>query len=570
MLADLPKDCGIPPGGITRFCDQIEAQDLRVNSLIIMHDGRKLVEVYRRPYDRRFPQLLFSLSNLFLSAAVGIACDSGFLSLEDRVVSFFPDKLPAEVSPYQHEIRVRHLLSMNTGHHDHNFHVIHPQRDWVKAFLAIPPTHEPGTHYCYSKHASHVLAAIVERTTGQSLVDFLRPRLFGPLGVTEVQWETSPTGVSAGGMGLSIPTEGVARFGQMLLDRGVYDGHRLISEEYLDPATTKQSLSASDSPVVGYGYHVQLYHGGCFGHEGSFGQLCFVAPAERVVVAVTSAKSNFRQIAALIYRYLLGHVTEQEQGQSSAVHGSDSERGITAHCTANADLLPCMPGGVLAPSMHDRALSPLMPNDALGPLIPDDALTPPIPDGALSPPIPDDALSPLIPDDGWTATNCTPPFTRADIKVTDNSEGIQRVVLIQSENRVRLEIVYQSRPAKVAEYGVVRPLYSSDVFVKDVSLHMQPVVRCARMCSATELELVSIYPETPYIATYRMSFEGAAKATIGYSVNVSLEKFSPASNQGFELTGERVDEGRVDRKRAAEELANGQLAGEEQCRRGAG
>jgi CubicO group peptidase (beta-lactamase class C family) len=229
MASGLSNDCGFPLGGVTEFFDQIEAQDLRVNSLIIVHDGRKVIEVYRRPYKRRHPQLLFSLSNLFLSAAVGIACDRGFFDLEDRVVSFFPDKLTGDVSPYQYEMRFRHLLTMNAGHHDHNFHVIHPQADWVRAFLAIPPTHRPGTHYCYSKHVSHVLAAIVERTTGKGLVDFLMPRLFEPLGITNVQWETSPLGIAAGGMGLSVPTEGVARFGQ----------------------------------------------------------LCFVAPAERVVVAVT-------------------------------------------------------------------------------------------------------------------------------------------------------------------------------------------------------------------------------------------------------------------------------------------
>lgn len=259
MASGLSNDCGFPLGGVTEFCDQIEAQDLRVNSLIIVHDGRKVIEVYRRPYKRRHPQLLFSLSNLFLSAAVGIACDRGFFDLEDRVVSFFPDKLTGDVSPYQYEMRFRHLLTMNAGHHDHNFHVIHPQADWVRAFLAIPPTHRPGTHYCYSKHVSHVLAAIVERTTGKGLVDFLMPRLFEPLGITNVQWETSPLGIAAGGMGLSVPTEGVARFGQ----------------------------------------------------------LCFVAPAERVVVAVTSAKSNFRQITPLIYRCLLGRTSLQGSELSS-------------------------------------------------------------------------------------------------------------------------------------------------------------------------------------------------------------------------------------------------------------
>lgn len=377
--------------------------------------------------------MLFSLSNLFLSAAVGIACDRGFFDLEDRVVSFFPDKLTGDVSPYQYEMRFRHLLTMNAGHHDHNFHVIHPQADWVRAFLAIPPTHRPGTHYCYSKHVSHVLAAIVERTTGKGLVDFLMPRLFEPLGITNVQWETSPLGIAAGGMGLSVPTEGVARFGQ----------------------------------------------------------LCFVAPAERVVVAVTSAKSNFRQITPLIYRCLLGRTSLQGSELSSQCDELNLDRLKTDS------------------QNHDRQ---------------DDER---------------DVLELLTPDES-AAVNWNTSFDRADIRFDENSEGIQRVVLGRSDDNVLLEIMYQDGSSKAAEFGLVRPVHSSDVFVKDVSLHTQPVVRYARCCGEAQLELVSIYLETPYVTTYRVSFEGLTKATVEFSVNVSLRRFSPLSSHGFELTGERI------------------------------
>jgi CubicO group peptidase (beta-lactamase class C family) len=477
MLTDVPEGHGISSACTTEFLSQIEAQDLRVNGLIVMRDGYKLLETYRRPYEKDYPQLLFSLTNMFLSAAVGIACDSGLFSLEDRVVSFFRDKLGPDVSPYQYEMRIRHLLEMNTGHRGHNFHIIYPQTDWVEGFLDIPPEHQPGTHYCYSKHASHVLAAIVERTSGQALVNFLMPRLFRPLGITQISWENAPSGISAGGMGLSVPTEGVARLGQMFLDKGIYDGRRILSEEYVNLATTKKSEVSGDGSVTGYGYHVQLFDHGCFGHEGSFGQLCFVAPAKRVVVAVTSAKRNFQQITDLVYRCLLDRcVTEHEQ----VVPGTPDIRGSEL--------------GVLKPLIRSAP----------------------------------------------TETSWVPSFTRATIETTDNPEGIEQVVVLQTEGRISLGIAYRNKPNETKIFGLTRPVYASEEFVRDVALHLQPVIRYAKWCSAAQLELVSIYPETPYITTHRVSFDNATNATIEFSVNISLGNFSPMSTKAFSVAGKRT------------------------------
>lgn len=150
-----------------------------------------------------------------------------------------------------------------------------------------------------------------------------------------------------------------------------------------------------------------------------------------------------------------------------------------------------------------------------------------------------DVLELLTPDES-AAVNWNTSFDRADIRFDENSEGIQRVVLGRSDDNVLLEIMYQDGSSKAAESGLVRPVHSSDVFVKDVSLHTQPVVRYARCCGEAQLELVSIYLETPYVTTYRVSFEGLTKATVEFSVNVSLRRFSPLSSHGFELTGERI------------------------------
>ena len=335
----------------------------------------------------------------------------------------------------------------------------------------------PWHNYCYSKHASHVLAAIVERTTGQGLVDFLLPRLFGPLGITQVSWENAPSGISAGGMGLSVSAEGVARLGQMFLDKGIYESRRILSEDYVNVATTKKSEVPGNGPVTGYGYHMQLFGDGCFGHEGSFGQLCFVAPAKRVVVAVTSAKKNFQQIIDLIHRCLLDRVAEQGQAAPGTPDTRNNELAV---------------------------LKPLMPNAP-------------------------------------TETNWVSSFTRATIETADNPEGIEQVVLLQTEGRISLGIAYKNKTNKTTIFGLVRPVYASEEFVRDVAVHLQPVIRYAKWCSVAQLDLVSIYPETPYITTHRVSFDNVSNTTIEYSVNVSLGNFSPMSTKAFSVAGKRID-----------------------------
>lgn len=297
---------------IQSFLAGLEQEGLEVNSLVLLHNGASAAEFWREPYRQASPQVLFSLSKSFTSIAVGIAWDAGYLQLDDPVIRFFPDKLPTEISPNLAAMTVHHLLAMNTGQQDDCYPAVVAERDWVKAFLALPVNHKPGTFYRYNTPASHVLAAIVERVTGQALVDFLQPRLFTPLDIPYPEWERNARGVTAGGMGLSLTTEAVARFGQMLLNKGVYKGQRIVSEAYITRATSEQSDNRRGETRVdyaqGYGYQFFLCRRGCYMGTGAFGQLCFVAPAYGIVVAATAAlKGSGRpqQLLELIYRHLL-------------------------------------------------------------------------------------------------------------------------------------------------------------------------------------------------------------------------------------------------------------------------
>src|SRR5207249_1659296 len=155
------------------------------------------------------------LSKSFTSTAVGLAIAEGKFSLDDPVLRFFPEEAPAEPSANLKAMRVSDLLRMSTGQQTEPPRT--PERPWTQTFLAHPVPFKPGTHFLYNTSATYMLSAIVQKTTGQTLLDYLRPRLFESLGIENPTWEASPQGISTGGYGLSIRTQDIARFGQLYL-----------------------------------------------------------------------------------------------------------------------------------------------------------------------------------------------------------------------------------------------------------------------------------------------------------------------------------------------------------------
>jgi len=254
--------------------------------------------------------MLFSLSKSFTSTAVGLAVAEGRLSVDDPVLSFFPEDAPSEVSDNLAAMRVRHLLSMVTGHAEDTTRYLHESADgnWVKAFLARPVEHEPGTHFLYNTGASYILSAIVHKLTGMTLLDYLQPRLFDPLGIETPTWETCPRGINTGGFGLSVKTQDIARFGQLYLQKGEWQGQRLLSEAWVEEATARQVDNApSDNPdwEQGYGYQFWRCRHGAYRGDGAFGQFCIVMPEQDAVLAITSGIGNMQAVLDQVWEHLL-------------------------------------------------------------------------------------------------------------------------------------------------------------------------------------------------------------------------------------------------------------------------
>ena len=284
-----PEAQGVSSSAILSF---VEAADKNIDSLhsvIILRHGQVIAEGWWSPYGAETPHSLFSLSKSFTSTAVGLAISEGKFSLDDEVLKFFPEDAPAEPSNNLKAMRVRDLLRMGTGHETE------PPRpadqSWKKAFLNHPVRFKPGTHFVYNTQATYMLSAIIEKTTGMSLLDYLRPRIFEPLGIVNPTWEKSPEGITAGGFGLSIRTEDIARFGQLYLQKGKWQGKQLIPEAWVEAATSLQIANGSNPNSdwdQGYGYQFWRCRNGAFRGDGAHGQFCVVLPKQDTVVAITS------------------------------------------------------------------------------------------------------------------------------------------------------------------------------------------------------------------------------------------------------------------------------------------
>jgi CubicO group peptidase (beta-lactamase class C family) len=218
-----------------------------VQGFMLLRHGNVTAEGWWMPYGPQSPHPLQSLSKSFTSTAIGLAVQEGLLTVDDPVLKFFPDDAPANPSENLKAMRLRHLLSMNTGHksdttehvyqhlyqislfgswlHQKEYrtrHGLHGEdHNWPKIFLSLPVEYQPDTWFVYNTGATYMLSAIITKLTGEPLLDYLRPRLFDPLGIENPVWETDPRGINLGGSGLHSKTEDIARFGQMYLQKGM-------------------------------------------------------------------------------------------------------------------------------------------------------------------------------------------------------------------------------------------------------------------------------------------------------------------------------------------------------------
>ena len=311
--ADLPRSTpeqqGIASAAVADFVAALDSEIEDVHGLMVLRHGHVVAEGWWAPYRPEFVHTLFSLSKSFTSTAIGLAIDEGHLSLDDLVISFFPDAVPDEPDWRLEAMRIRDLLSMSTGQHGEDLRAFSfdSASPLPEAFLHLPVAHKPGTHFNYNTPATYMLSAIVHKVTGQKLLDYLRPRLLDPLGIVDATWSEDAQGIALGGFGLSVTTESIARFGQLYLQQGVWEGRQLLSADWVAKATARQTSNGSDPDNdwdQGYGYQFWRSRHGYRG-DGAGGQFALVLPEQDAVVAINSGTSQMADIMNIVWDRLL-------------------------------------------------------------------------------------------------------------------------------------------------------------------------------------------------------------------------------------------------------------------------
>ncbi len=345
-----PEAQGIPSAAIAAFVRAAQGK-YDLHSFMLLRHGTVVAEGWWQPYRAERRHMLFSLSKSFASTAVGLAVAEGRLSVEDLLVEIFPEAAPRKIGPNLAAMRVRHLLSMSTGHDQDTTNRMIRTRNPVKAFLALEVEHTPGTHFAYNSGASYVLAAIVQKLTGQTLVEYLTPRLFEPLGIEGAWWETHPvSGVNFGGWGLNLRTEEIARFGQLYLQKGVWEGQQLIPADWVQAATSKQVSNGNDPLsdwAQGYGYQFwRCQPQGIYRGDGAFGQFCVVMPDQDAVLAITGGLPDMQLPLSAAWEHLLPAM------QPAALPADPASATELAETLQNLVLNPPAAGAIPAAAAH--------------------------------------------------------------------------------------------------------------------------------------------------------------------------------------------------------------------------
>lgn len=316
-----PEAEGVSSAGIIGFINAVEKSKNELHSFMILRHGKVITEGWWNPYKPSLRQTLYSASKTFTSTAVGFAVSENRLKLTDKVISFFPNELPDSISPNLASLTVRDVLIMSDGQFPEPSAVAATSKDWVKGFLATPIVNKPGSVFLYNSMGTFMLSAIVQKLTGQKVVDYLKPRLFDPLGITGMDWEENLMSINTGGWGLRVKTEDMAKLGQLYLQKGVWNGIQILPASWIDEATTEkiiqhpalsQAKKDSSDWEQGYCYQIWRCRHHAFRADGAFGQYIIMMPDQDMVIAIQAETPDMQNELNLVWDYLLPAVKKSK------------------------------------------------------------------------------------------------------------------------------------------------------------------------------------------------------------------------------------------------------------------
>jgi len=280
-----PEDVGISPAILLKYLESLEQTGFIAHHIMIIRHGKVAFEVHFNPFRPDIRHMLCSCSKSVTAAAIGFAIDEGLISIDDRIVDIFPEKLDGQPHPFIQAITVRHLLMMSTVYDDERIKIT--SDDWTRDFLNGEPLHYPGTIFSYDSTGTHVLCEIVQKLAKMTVHEYLTPRLFEPLGIgkDEVSWELNPMGINHGGGGACLTPEAMAKFGLLHLNGGKWEGKQVLPKDWAkEIATPRVSCVSCDGTFKGqYGYKFWRVQDNGFACLGLAGQAIVMHPDKDIV-----------------------------------------------------------------------------------------------------------------------------------------------------------------------------------------------------------------------------------------------------------------------------------------------
>lgn len=302
----MPEEVGVDSNVITAFLNEINEKKLGLQSFTVVCHDKVCAQGFFKPYSADIPHVLYSMSKSVTSTAVGFAVCEGLLSLNDRVSDFFPE-YPMSKRPFNRMLTIRMLLTM---HSDKLITVLDEKgkSDWIANFFGSTFILPPNTKFNYISENTSMLSAIVSRVTGMSVIDYLYPRIFEPLGIEKPFWECDGAGNNAGGWGLYMKSEDLAKFFLPYIHGGKWiDGTQIIPKLWVEEATKKQVESVRDGFIdnmMGYGY--QFWRNPIANSaraDGLFGQRCFLFPDYDALVVLNCGEAEDYKIMKVFWKY---------------------------------------------------------------------------------------------------------------------------------------------------------------------------------------------------------------------------------------------------------------------------
>ena len=343
-----PEECGVESEYIYNFLEKLNKCDINMHSFILMRHDHIICEAYYSPFTAESNHRMFSAAKSVVSLAIGLLINDGRIKLDDRIVDYFPEKLPESgVHEYMQMLTIEDMLTMRTCH-SKNAYKATDLNDWVEAFFTVKPSNVPGTQFAYDTASTHCLCALVEKLTGMDILDFMRMRVLDKMNFTKgAHMLKTEDGVSQGGSGLCATAMDLFKIIYLVAKKGIIDGEEIYPSDYIKAATSRHSAPIAKQDTleekIGYGYQFWLVKNSGVAIYGMAGQLAVYLKDKDLLFVTTADTMNIKAGTETIYEAFFAEIYDKLDAESyynpadSAEGRSDSAEGKAASAGNMAD-----------------------------------------------------------------------------------------------------------------------------------------------------------------------------------------------------------------------------------------